>query len=413
MSHKVKRDSGAGIPRNERSLLFILAAIQFANSVDFMIMMPLGPLFKEIFHITDGSFGALVSSYAISAGLSGLLGAIFIDRYDRRRTLLALFVGFSIGTLLCALSPDYHSLLIARIFTGAFGGIMGATLLALIGDVIPEERRGRAIGIIMASFSISSIIGVPLGLLLADTFGWQATFFFIFGFCVLIFIPVIQYVPSVKGHLRTEASSGAIRNFWRDIIRLTGVMIYPNHMRAFLFMISLIMTGFSIIPYLSNYMVANVGLKQTDLKYIYLSGGAFTLFTARFIGRVSDQYGKRQVFVLLAILSIVPILLVTHLPRLPLYLVIGTTTIFMILLSGRFIPAMAMITSSARPEDRGSFLSLNTAVQQLSSGLAASVSGTILTTLPDHTMVHFDIVGYVAIIFTLIALYLAGRLTRA
>ena len=398
---------------NERSLLTILAAMQFTNIMDFMVMMPLGPQFKTVFQIDDGKFGLLVSSYAFSAGFFGLFGAIFIDRYDRRRSLLVLFAGFTIGTLLCGLSPDYHFLLLARTVTGAFGGIMGATLLALIGDVIPEERRGRAVGSVMAAFSVASIAGVPLGLLLADAFRWQATFYFIFILCVLIFISSLKFIPSAKGHLRKEVSGGGLKDLQRDLKRLFAVMFLPNHIRAFLFMLSMIMAGFSVIPYLANYMVANVGMDMSDLKYIYLSGGAFTFFTARIIGFLSDKFGKLRMFTIIAFLSMFPILLITNLPKLPFALVITSTTIFMIFVSGRFVPAMAMITSSARPEDRGSFMSLNSAVQQMASGIAAFVSGSIIGTLPDHTMVRYELVGLMALWFTVIAMMLASRLRLA
>jgi predicted MFS family arabinose efflux permease len=151
------------MPPAEKRLLYILAGIQVTHIVDFMIMMPVGPMLTRELGITTDQFGLLVSSYSLSAAVSGLLCAMFIDRFERKRALLVLYALFALATLSCALAPGYVGLLTARALAGAFGGVMGALIATVIGDQIPPERRGRAGGYMAASFAISTIAGWGCG----------------------------------------------------------------------------------------------------------------------------------------------------------------------------------------------------------------------------------------------------------
>src|ERR1043166_9466275 len=200
MSSDLPRTEGSK-PMNERLLLFVLAAIQFTTVVDFLIIMPLGPQYMRVFAITPGQFGLIVSAYAISAGICGIASGFFLDRFDRKRALMALYAGFTLGTLFCALAPTYQLLVAARVVAGAFGGVAGALILAIVGDVVPEERRGTAMGLVMSSFSVASICGVPLGLLLASTLTWHVPFFALTGLCLIVWFAAFRVMPSLTGHL--------------------------------------------------------------------------------------------------------------------------------------------------------------------------------------------------------------------
>src|SRR3954463_6196028 len=261
-NHHVSMDSGEK-PLNERLLLFLLAAIQFTTVVDFLIILPLGPQYMRVFHINPGQFGLIVSAYALSAGITGVTAGFFLDRFDRKRALLVLYSGFSLGTLFCALAPTYELLVAARVVAGAFGGVAGALILAIVGDVVPEERRGAAMGLVMSSFSVASICGVPLGLLLASRLNWHVPFFALAGLCVVVLLAALRVMPSLQGHLhhaRAESSAA----------RMLAVLGHADHQMAFVFMAALTCTGFLIFPYIANYMVANVGLSEKQLPLIYL-----------------------------------------------------------------------------------------------------------------------------------------------
>lgn len=387
---------------SERSLVLLLAAIQFTHIMDFMIMMPLGPQLMRVMLISPQQFGLLVSAYTLTAAVAALAVAFYTDRFDRRLTLLVLYAGFVISTLLCGIAPGYGSLLAARAFAGAFGGVAGATVHSIIGDAIPEQRRGAATGMIMSAFALSSIIGVPIGLFLAAHFSWRAPFLFLVVVSTLVLLFTWKILPPMRGHI-VEGQSH------HPLDQMKAVFGTPNHLRAFAFMFALMFAGFSVIPFISPYMVANVGLKETDLPYLYFFGGLATVFSSRYIGKLADRHGKQQIFTLIGLISIAPLLITTNLPRVPVWMAIAASVIFMVFVSGRFVPAMALVISSVEPRLRGGFMSINSAIQQLGLGGASLLAGTIIGQGAGGTLTRYWLVGFIAVGATLLAIALAWR----
>lgn len=392
--------------RKEYLLVITIALAQFANIMDFMIMMPLGPQFMKLFSITPQQFGLLVSSYSITAGLTGFVCSFFLDRWDRKRSLVATFAGFVIGTFCCAISPDYHFLLLARIITGIFGGILGAQILAIVGDVFPYERRAYAMGVVTSSFSLASILGVPVGLYLAAEFSWHMPFFAIAAFGIVVFFLLIGFVPPIKSHLEQQA----VRH---PLALLRGIGNSRNQQYALLFMFVLILGQFTIIPFIAAYMEFNVGFTDHQLSFIYLFGGAVTFISTPLIGKLADRIGKPKVFLIAAVLSIIPLFIITNLPRVPLALALTITSFFFILIMGRMTPAMTMITGTVSPAHRGSYMSIVTCVQMLTAGVAAYISGLMVEQLPSKELIHYNYAGYLAIGSTVLAILVSRKLVVA
>jgi predicted MFS family arabinose efflux permease len=401
------------LSRGEWRLLLVLAAVQFTHQVDFMIVLPLGPQFMRVLQITPQAFGVLVSAYGFSASLSGLLAARFVDRFDRKRALLALYSGFALGTLLCAFASNFWVLLLARTIAGGFGGVVAALVLAIVGDAFPYARRGTAMGIVMSAYSIALITGVPLGLYLANALGWSAPFAVLGGLSMVVLLIAILTLPSLHGHL-DGVNAG-------ERIGFRQVLLDPNHLRAYALMVALVLGVFMVVPYIATYLVANVGRAESELPYVYLCGGLTTLLTVTLFGRLADRFGKLTVFRSAALLTVVPILILTNLPPVPLYVAIATTTLFMVATSGRMVPAQALITASAAPRYRGSFMSVTASVQQMASGLASILGGLILGApggageaplVEGHLapIVGYRWVGLISVVFTVVSVILAGRL---
>ena len=390
------------VPTSERSLVLVLAAIQFTHIMDFMIMMPLGPQLMRVMLISPQQFGLLVSAYTLTAAVAALAVAFYTDRFDRRQTLLFLYAGFLISTLLCGIAPGYAELLAARAVAGAFGGVAGATVHSIIGDAVPENRRGAATGMIMSAFALSSIIGVPIGLVLAAHFSWRAPFLLLVGVSIVVFILAWRILQPMRSHI-VEGESH------RPLDQMKAVFGNANHLRAFVFMFALMFAGFSVIPFISPYMVANVGLKETDLPYLYLFGGLATAFSSRYIGKLADKHGKRQIFTLIGLISIAPLLITTNLPPVPVWVAICASVIFMVFVSGRFVPAMALVISSVEPRLRGGFMSINSAIQQLGLGAASFLAGSIIGHGVGGMLTHYWMVGLIAVGATLLAIGLAWR----
>jgi MFS transporter, DHA1 family, inner membrane transport protein len=394
----------------ERVLILLLAAVQFTHILDFVIMMPLGPQLMRAFEIDARSFGMLVSSYTFSSAIFGFMGAFFIDHYDRKKALLFVYTGFLVGTFFCAIAPSNFTLLSARIFAGAFGGIVNTLVFTIIGDQIPEKRRGEATGIVMASFSVASVLGVPLGLFFADRFNWHAPFFGIVAVGGMIWFLLFSKVANMREHLIVSDVQSKRVKIKSEFIKLQQVVLDSNHQRAFALTMCLMFAAFSLIPFLSPYVVHNVGLPEAKLPLVYLCGGALTFFSSRYFGVLSDRHGKFRVFSLIALASLFPIFVVTHIGQASVPVLLLITTVFMVLISGRFVPAMALITSSAAAGKRGSFMSINNALQHLSSGTAALVAGFMIHSQADGALEGYNNVGYMALSATVLSIFLAKRI---
>lgn len=394
------------VVKNERLFLLTIAGIQFTHILDFMIMMPLGPQLIRLLHIDTHQFGLLLSSYTFAAAASSLLAATYIDRFDRRKLLLTLYTCFIIATLCCGLAPNYTSLLIARALAGAFGGILGALVQTMVADVIPFERRGKALGTVMAAFSISTVAGVPLGLLLASYFtalGWRAPFFFIVLLSSVFWIIGYKLLPNLTAHLGRKR----VGNIFQQIF---AVAKEPRHLTGFAFIALMMMAGFTVIPYIPLYLTSNVGMPESFLTIIYLCGGAATFFTSQLIGRMADKYGKLKVFQVVALASFIPLLITTHMGPIAWWLVLINSTIFFILVPGRMVPGMAMVSAVPEAHVRGTFMTLISSVQMLASGLATLVAGFIMTRTPSGQVEHYNTVGYIAVACGIATIWLAKHL---
>lgn len=386
----------------ERALLGVLAAIQFTNIVDFMLIMPLGPQLMRLFEITPAQFGVLVSAYSFTAATFGFVNALYVDRLNRKTVLLVFFALFALATLACGLAPTFALLLIARALAGAFGGSLNAIVQSIIGDVFPPERRGAATGIVASAFALASVVGVPIGILMASGSHWQYPFLLLATLCIPLWLVARRVVPDITGHVSDDPVS-PLRN-------LVETLSHRNHQRSFLFVIVLVLAGFTVIPYIGPYQVANIGISEQDLAWIYMVGGGTTLFTSRWLGRLADRHGKRRVFTWTALLSLIPIMITTHFPRASLLWVLPFSTLFFVLVSGRFVPAQAMMNGSATARLRGSFLSVNSSLQALAMGMATMIGSAFLSRAPNGELVGYGNVGLFACALTLAAIFLSRRL---
>jgi predicted MFS family arabinose efflux permease len=377
-------------PARERSLLLALAGVQFTHILDFMIMMPLGPQLTALFGISDAQFGGLVSAYTLAAGASGLAAMAFIDRLGRKRLLLVLYGLFALATLACGLAQTHDQLLAARIAAGAFGGVLSALVQTIAADVVPFERRGRATATLMSAFSLSTVAGVPLGLWLAATWDWHMPFFFIAGLSVLIWGLAAASMPPLREHLAAQREATP----WAEV---GGVLADRNHLKALGFTVLLMFGGFVVIPYITIAIQANHGVSAAQVPLVYLIGGLATLVSAPIIGRLTDRLGKQRTFAGLALLTCVPTVALTWSGTgWPLGAVLVVTTALFVLLSGRMIPGMALVASAAHPSMRGSFMSLNGAVQSGAMAAAAYLGGQLIGRDPSGHVTHYGVSGLVA-----------------
>ncbi|GAA4408125.1 MFS transporter [Nibrella viscosa] len=387
--------------RQEKLLLFVLGCINFTHIVDFMIMMPMGPQLMRYFHLNPQQFSFLVSAYSLSAGISGFLAAFVVDRFDRKKVILFGYIGFVAGTLACGLAPTYGLLVAARTVAGLFGGLLGAQVMAIVSDAFAYERRAQAMSFVMAAFSVASVVGVPLGLYLATEISWHAPFLVVGSLGILVTGLVVRFVPRLDAHVQQRGTRP------HPLKAITTVLHTPNQLRALLLTTVLMLGHFSLIPFLSPALVSNAGFSEKQLYLIYFIGGFLTIFSAPLVGKLADRRGKHLVFTVFAILSLLPILLITNMGPSSMAYVLSVTSIFFIFTNGRMIPTQAMVSSVVLPQQRGSFMSFNSSVQLLAQAAATYGAGLIIQKAPTGQLLHYNWVGYMAVTLIFLSIFIA------
>ena len=383
--------------------LLVLTAVQFTHILDFMIIMPLGPQLMRGFQISPAQFTHLVAAYGLAAAISGFAGGFVLDRFDRKRALLILYAGFGLATLACGLAPSHHALLVARLAAGAFGGLSGSMVTAMVGDIIPPSRRGRAMSLVMASFPVASVLGIPIGLLLAGKFGWHAPFFLLAA-CAGVNLLIASFALP---HLRTAVQSH------RPVQQMREIVTHGIHLRAFALSAVLIMAGGCVIPFLAQSLITNLGIAESDLPKIYAVGGLATFVSMPLVGRLSDRVDRLRLFTVITVFAMIVVVVLTNLGPSSLAVACTVMALFMMTMSGRFAPAMAMISNSVAARYRGGFMSVNSALQQAASGIANMLAGMVVTQAPDGRLLGYPTLGIISVGFFACTLVLAARLSAA
>ncbi|ASU39702.1 MFS transporter [Herbaspirillum sp. meg3] len=392
--------------RYQKFVVGMLAFLQFAVILDFMLMSPLGAVIMPAMQIAPSQFGLVVSAYAFSAGISGLLTAGFADRFDRKRLLLFFYTGFILGTLWCGLAQSFESLLAARIVTGLFGGVIGSIVLAISTDLFPLSMRGRVMGMIQTAFAASQVLGIPIGLYLSNRWNWHIPFIAMAAMGAIGGLVVMWKMQPVTDHLKMPSEHSAWMHLFHTVTESRYLMAFATT--------ALLMTGgFMLMPFSSAYLVANLGIDLHHLPSVYLITGLFTIFIGPMIGKAADKIGKFRVFMFGTGLSIVMVLVYTHLGRVSLPVVIFVNVVLFVGIFSRMIPFQALVSSVPAANQRGSFNAISASIQQLSGGLASVVAGHIVAIGTDGQLQNFDVIGYVVVGTSLVALTLVWRLNRS
>lgn len=380
--------SRPAMTRAEWGLILGLVAVQFTHMVDFVIIMPLGERLMDELRLTEPQFGRIMSAYAWAAGLASLAASLVVDRFDRRTVLLTMYAGFAVSTLLCGLAPNYALLLVSRTLAGVFGGVAAVTLMTIIGDVFSSEKRGRATGAVMSAFAVASIVGLPIGLALTGWLGRGAPFVALAGLSAAVWAVAWLKVPHVRGHLGAPRS-GRLAEF-------AAVVREPNHLRAFAFAFFLVLGTFTVASFIGPFLCSWNGWGEWDLSMIYFVAGLFTLFAMNFTGRLADRVRRRPLYVAMASAALAMAVVVSNLPPGPLWMATAAFSLFMVFASARAVPAQTILLGAAAPRVRGAFLSVNTAVQHLSVGVAPLIAGSLTGRDAAGHLTGFGLVGLVS-----------------
>ncbi|QHJ01437.1 MFS transporter [Xylophilus rhododendri] len=382
--------------RYQKLAVGMLAFLQFAIILDFMIMAPLGALIMPGLQISPSQFGLVVSAYAFSACVSGLLTASFADRFDRKKLLLFFYSGFVLGTVWCGLAQSFESLLLARIVTGLFGGVIGSVVLAIATDLFAPQQRGRVMGFIQTAFAASQVLGLPAGLYLSNRWDWHAPFLAMAALGLAGGLVVAWRMQPVAEHLKLPQEHSPWMHLWHTVTERRYLLSFATT--------ALITTGgFMLMPFSSAFLVSNLGIPLAQLPTVYLVTGLCTIVVGPLIGKAVDAFGQLRVFLFGTGMSIVMVLVYTHMGPVPLPVVVLVNALMFVGIFSRLIPFQALASTIPKPQQRGAFNAIGASVQQLAGGIASVVAGHIVSFGPDGRLRHFEVAGYVVVATSLAA----------
>lgn len=386
-------------------VIAVLSLLQFTVILDFMVLNPLGEILITKMNITTQQFGLVVSAYAFSAGISGILAAGFADKFDRKKMLMVFYSGFTIGTFLCALAPNYHFLLAARIFTGLFGGVISAIGMAIVVDLFQAQVRGRVMGFIQMAFALSQILGMPVGWELANRFSWHAPFWVIGVLAAILGGTILLYMKPITEHLNVKMERNPVEH-------LVHTLSNRKYTLAFCTTILLATGGYMLMPFGSTFFRHNMGLSAQDITWLYVATGVVSLIASPIIGKMSDKVGRINVFYVATILTSIMVLIFTRMHITPLYLAMIINGLMFAGVLGRVIPIQASLASIPAMQDRGAFMSINASIQQISGGIASVIAGLIVYKTSSGFLLNYDILGIVIVGAFIITLVMMNRLNK-
>lgn len=390
----------------QRLVIVLLALTQFTVILDFMVVSPLGDMLMKSLTIKPQQFGLIVSAYAFSAGVSGLLTAGFADRFDRKKLFVFFYAGFILGTLCCGLATTYPMLVAARIVTGLFGGVIGSISMAIVTDLFAIEQRGRVMGFLQMGFGGSQVLGIPISLYIANIWGWEAPFLLVVIIAAVIMLLILLRMQPITAHLASQHDKSPLTHLWHTIAQ-------RNYRIGFSATAMLSIGGFMMMPFGSAYAINNLHITQQQLPLLFIISGIGSLFIMPVVGKLSDKTDRLKLAGIATLLMSVFIAIYTHMPPVSLWIIVVLNVIMMAGIMGRMIPSMALITSVPEMRDRGAFMSVNSSLQQIAGGVAAAFAGMIVVQKDKFSpLEHYDIVGWVAIIISLGCLVMLSRVSN-
>jgi len=403
---EIDQQANAPFTAYQKLVVFLLAITQFTVVLDFMVMSPMGDILMKAIDLKPSQFGIAVSAYAFSAGASGLLTAGFADRFDRKKLLLFFYSGFIIGTFFCSFANDYWTLVAARIVTGLFGGVIGSISMAIITDIFTLQQRGRVMGFVQMGFGASQVLGIPIGLYIANNWGWHSAFLWIAVMALIIVIIIAVKLIPITAHIGLQKHQSALKHLWSTFSQ-------KEYRIGFLATALLSIGGYMMMPFGSAFAVNNLHVSHEQLPLLFMISGVASLIIMPIVGKLSDRYDKFKIFALASIWLMVVVLIYTNLGVTPFYLVVILNILMMAGILSRMTPSSALISAVPEMKDRGAFMSISSSLQQLAGGVAASLAGVIIVQqTKESPLEHYPTLGIIVVLLSIVAIFMLYRVSR-
>lgn len=378
---------------SERSILFLVGAVQFVNILDFIMVLPLGPDFAPKLGIPDNDLGWIGGSYTAAAAVAGLISSLFIDKLDRKVALLAALSGLMLATAFGGFAWDFKSLLLSRVLAGFCGGPATSVAWSIVADAVEPARRGQAMGKVMGAFSLAAVFGVPFGLEAARLHDWATPFFVTAALGAVIVALVMKLMPPMRAHLAQVTDRVSLRY-------LLSLLMRPLNALTFLYILLAMLASFSIVPNISAYVQYNLHYPRAGLGWLYAVGGAVSFVTMRITGRLIDRWSA-SAGSFISMVTYILVLWVSFIHPLPGLPVMAIFILFMFAMGMRNVSSTTLATKIPPPQERAGFMSLLSCVQSLGMSLGAFSSTRMLAENADRSLNGMDRLAMVCVGFSL------------
>ncbi len=380
----------------ENRVIWLVVAVQFIHMVDFVMVMPLGPDFARTIDMDASAIGMVGGVFTLAAAASALIVYRFLDRFNRKRSLIIAVLALAITTAITGLAWNYHSLLLFRALAGLAAGPVTALALATLTDGVAVERRGRAFGLVVAAFSASAVVGVPLGLELARLFSWPVAFVAVGAGALVVAFCIYRYMPELgAASTRPALSFRQVAGSRRHQLGL-GVMFVA------------VFSIFLVIPQLSGYWQFNRGFPREYLSLLYMGGGVTAFLLSSVSGKLVDSKGAMFPLVIFAsgliVITFVSFTLALAIP------VVVIFVLYMGFAAARSVPSQMLSSMVPAPHQRAGYMALQSATQSLGAGIGSVLSSMMVYELPDHSLVNIPLVSAVSICCLLLLIWLCSLL---
>ena len=356
--------------KRQIELIVIATFMQFMNTMSFVIIIPMGVFWFKSLNIDPGKIGYIVGGYSIASAVSVFISSFFMDKFGRKNIALFLISGLTVSSFLVTKATGFYSMFFAQILAGLFRGPTTPITLTIITDLIPENNRSKAISTVMGAFTIATIIGIPISLVLSKNSGWQTPFYGMALIGIIILAYLIIRLPKMKEHVadaKKHKSNAVILSFFKK----------DTHVFSFFMVFISILGTYLIYPNITSYLSLNEHMTTASIGKFFIYAGLASFITLQISGRMSDKFGVVIINNLSTAIMCITIFLgfIDHM-FLPVLIIFA---FFIASSSNRTVLSMSLSSRVPKPYERATFMSLQTTGQYIAASIGSFLSSAIVT----------------------------------